>query len=67
MLDLSPLNIGAASDKVAALEKAGAFVTDSPAKIGSTMLKVCRLYSPGWCRSNIFYRLCRLLGSPRLF
>lgn len=33
-------NLGKASDKVAALEKAGALVTDSPAKIGSTMLKV---------------------------
>ncbi|KIM66280.1 hypothetical protein SCLCIDRAFT_1153178 [Scleroderma citrinum Foug A] len=32
---------GAASDKVAALEKAGAIVTDSPAKIGAEMLKVC--------------------------
>jgi succinyl-CoA synthetase alpha subunit len=31
---------GAASDKVAALEKAGAIVTDSPAKIGPEMLKV---------------------------
>ena len=31
---------GAASDKVAALEKAGVIVTDSPAKIGSSMLKV---------------------------
>jgi len=30
---------GAASDKVAALEKAGAIVTDSPAKIGSELLK----------------------------
>jgi len=30
---------GRAEDKVAALEKAGAIVTDSPAKIGSTMLK----------------------------
>ncbi|KZW02097.1 succinate-CoA ligase [Exidia glandulosa HHB12029] len=30
---------GAASDKVAALEKAGAIVSDSPAKIGSLMLK----------------------------
>ncbi|KAK7694934.1 Succinate--CoA ligase [ADP/GDP-forming] subunit alpha, mitochondrial [Cerrena zonata] len=30
---------GAASDKVAALERAGAFVTDSPAQIGPTMLK----------------------------
>ena len=34
---------GAASDKVAALEKAGVLVTDSPAKIGSTMFKVCAL------------------------
>lgn len=33
--------LGAASDKVAALEKAGVIVTDSPAKIGSAMLKVC--------------------------
>lgn len=32
---------GAAADKVAALEKAGAIVSDSPAKIGSLMLKVC--------------------------
>jgi hypothetical protein len=32
---------GAASDKVAALERAGAIVTDSPAKIGAEMLKVC--------------------------
>lgn len=32
--------LGAASDKVAALEKAGVIVTDSPAKIGPTMLKV---------------------------
>ncbi|KAI0094938.1 succinate-CoA ligase [Irpex rosettiformis] len=30
---------GAASDKVAALEKAGVVVTDSPAKIGAVMLK----------------------------
>lgn len=34
------LSPGAASDKVAALEKAGVVVTDSPAKIGSSMLKV---------------------------
>lgn len=34
------LSAGAASDKVAALEKAGAIVTDSPAKIGPEMLKV---------------------------
>jgi succinyl-CoA synthetase alpha subunit len=31
---------GAASDKVAALERAGAIVSDSPAKIGSLLLKV---------------------------
>lgn len=35
------LVLGAASDKVAALEKAGAIVTDSPAKIGVEMMKVC--------------------------
>ncbi|KAK7059050.1 Nuclear import receptor [Paramarasmius palmivorus] len=33
---------GAASDKVAALEKAGAIVTDSPAKIGIEMLKAMK-------------------------
>jgi len=33
---------GAASDKVAALEKAGAIVTDSPAKIGPEMLKAMK-------------------------
>jgi len=32
---------GAAADKVAALERAGVVVTDSPAKIGAEMLKVC--------------------------
>jgi succinyl-CoA synthetase alpha subunit len=32
---------GAAVDKVAALERAGVVVTDSPAKIGAEMLKVC--------------------------
>jgi len=31
---------GGADTKVAALEKAGVIVTDSPAKIGSVMLKV---------------------------
>ena len=36
-LDFS--GIGAASDKVAALEKAGAIVSDSPAKLGSLLLK----------------------------
>ena len=34
---------GAASDKVKALEQAGAIVTDSPAKIGTEMLKVSEL------------------------
>jgi len=33
---------GAAKDKVAALEKAGVIVTDSPAKIGEVMLKAMR-------------------------
>ena len=33
-------DVGKASDKVAALEKAGALVTDSPAKIGETMKTV---------------------------
>lgn len=33
---------GAASDKVSALEKAGVIVTDSPAKIGATMLKAMK-------------------------
>ena len=33
---------GAASDKVTALEAAGVVVTDSPAKIGSEMLKVSK-------------------------
>lgn len=36
----APSPVGAASDKVAALERAGAIVTDSPAKIGLEMLKV---------------------------
>ena len=31
---------GAASDKVAALQKAGVIVTESPAQIGAEMLKV---------------------------
>jgi succinyl-CoA synthetase alpha subunit len=34
---------GAASDKVAALERAGAIVTNSPAQIGSEILKVGHL------------------------
>lgn len=35
---------GAAVDKVAALERAGVIVTDSPAKIGAEMLKVCSIF-----------------------
>lgn len=31
---------GAASDKVAALEKAGVIVTDSPSRIGTSLLEV---------------------------
>ena len=34
------IHAGAAKDKVAAVEKAGVIVTDSPAKIGAAMLKV---------------------------
>jgi succinyl-CoA synthetase alpha subunit len=34
--------LGAASDKVEALTKAGVVVTDSPAKIGVEMMKVCK-------------------------
>lgn len=34
---------GAATDKVAALEKAGAIVTDSPAKIGAEILKAMKV------------------------
>jgi len=36
---------GAAVDKVRALEKAGVIVTDSPAKIGTEILKVSLLSS----------------------
>jgi len=37
--------IGAASDKVAALERAGVIVSDSPAKLGALLLKVSLLHS----------------------
>ena len=37
------LSAGAASDKVKALQQAGAVVTDSPAKIGAEMMKVSQL------------------------
>ena len=61
--------VGAASDKVAALQKAGVIVTDSPANIGSEMVKVGNLItSPtrGWpilirILSICFLRHCRLL------
>jgi hypothetical protein len=36
---------GAAIDKVKALERAGAIVTDSPAKIGQQMMQVLRILS----------------------
>jgi len=49
-LSLSPL--GAASDKVAALQKAGVIVTDSPAKIGSEMVKVGNLTTPSLADSD---------------
>ncbi|KAF7985270.1 hypothetical protein HWV62_6407 [Athelia sp. TMB] len=52
---------GAASDKVAALEKAGAIVTDSPAKIGAEMMKLYGLFkhltvapAPNTSRPSIF-------------
>ncbi|KAI0001927.1 hypothetical protein BJV77DRAFT_1063298 [Russula vinacea] len=52
---------GAASDKVAALQKAGVIVTDSPAKIGSEMLKLYGLFkfltvapSPNTSRPSFF-------------
>ena len=52
--------VGAASDKVAALEKAGVTVTDSPAKIGSTMLKVRPL-----CASKNFDLMIASVGYAR--
>ncbi|THH11118.1 hypothetical protein EW145_g861 [Phellinidium pouzarii] len=47
---------GKASDKVAALEKAGAIVTDSPAKIGATMLQASAkiIYVP--IKSDLFFQ-----------
>jgi hypothetical protein len=61
---VSPL--GAASDKVAALQKAGVIVTDSPAKIGSEMVKVgyftCHVSDPRLADSDpYFLRHCELL------
>ena len=49
MLIVMVMISGAAKDKVAALEKAGVIVTDSPAKIGQVMLQVCGLFLPSWC------------------
>ena len=58
--------IGAASDKVAALERAGAVVTDSPAKIGSEMLKVQMLvYVVLETPTHTFFRQCKLLALHR--
>jgi hypothetical protein len=51
--------IGAASDKVAALEKAGVIVTDSPAKIGAEMAKVSFFVSFIVARHS-FSNFCRL-------
>ena len=57
--------VGAASDKVAALEKAGVMVTDSPAKIGSTMLKVCcSVTSPGNPTDTAFSQTKDGMGNP---
>lgn len=38
---------GAAKDKVAALEKAGAIVSDSPAKLGALLKAVCGILTLG--------------------
>lgn len=51
---------GAASDKVAALEKAGAIVTDSPAKIGPTMLKVSCATLQRFSSTDTIFRPCKL-------
>lgn len=40
VLTITHLSIGAAKDKVAALESAGVIVSDSPAKIGVLLLEV---------------------------
>jgi succinyl-CoA synthetase alpha subunit len=45
ILDVYQGLVGAASDKVAALERAGAIVTQSPAQIGTEMVKVSSLTS----------------------
>jgi hypothetical protein len=61
---------GAASDKVAALQKAGVIVTDSPAKIGSEMLKVGNVSDPRMADSDPYFvasllRRCKLLDSHK--
>lgn len=53
---LKSLEQGAASDKVAALEKAGVIVTDSPAKIGVSMLEVSHVFL---YQSRLAHILCR--------
>ena len=52
---------GAASDKVTALEKAGTIVSDSPAKIGSLILKVC-LHSGDTGFLLMMFRPCKMQG-----
>jgi CoA-ligase len=59
---------GAASDKVAALQKAGVIVTDSPATIGSEMLRVGNSYEflrPVLILSRGFLRQFKLLDSHK--
>jgi succinyl-CoA synthetase alpha subunit len=59
---------GAASDKVAALQKAGVIVTNSPAMIGSEMLKVgnsSEFLRPGLILSRGILRQCKLPDSHK--
>ena len=52
--------VGAAVDKVRALEKAGVIVTDSPAKIGEELLKVRWEFSFSMRHSNVIHtRPCK--------